>query len=400
MRYTTAARLTAGVLAVSLLVAVGTSPAAAHDDHSAEDEKEHDHHESIGYDESARVDARLVAASNGYRVSTALRFVEDSRRFAELTSSFADKHADTYAAAVYAEDPGDAALIRFKGRIPDDVAEQVRDLGFEVELDDSARYSAVQMQQYTGKVHDQLLESGWDQVVTSATPEQTIEATVYAKAGAELPRLPRDVTVDVSEKPIAEDHHSRGGGNILNSTNGRICTSGFTVEKNGVHGVSTSGHCDTMDKYQEPDTLILYETDNEDSHYGFWGDYQWQSSPTHIDPAEYFARVNEIRDVNSVSDWLPVNTPTCSFGQTTQVRNCDEVYSNFVIATFSGPTHWFLMANDNNFSAPGDSGGPISWATEADGLNKGSMTLGGARRQVWVRGSLMPVAIGATIRTK
>ena len=62
--------------------------------------------------------------------------------------------------------------------------------------------------------------------------------------------------------------------------------------------------------------------------------------------------------------------------------------------------HWFLMANDNNFSAGGDSGGPISFGTEADGLNKGSMTLGGARRQVWVRGSLMPIAIGATIRTK
>ena len=258
-----------------------------------------DEDDSIGYEEAAELDARLIAEVNDYPVPVALRFVENSRIFADFTSTLAEKYEGTYAAAVWAEEPGEPALIRFKDGVPDEVAEQARKFDFEVELDGSATRSAIEMQQFTGEIHDQLLESGWEQVVTSATPEQTVEATVYATSGAELPQLPDEVRVEVSREPIAEDHHSRGGGNILNSGNSRICTSGFTVEKNGVHGVSTSGHCTTMDKYQEPDTGTLYETDNEDSHYGFWGDYQWQSSPTHIDPAEYFARVNEIRDVNS-----------------------------------------------------------------------------------------------------
>lgn len=402
MKHITTPKLAASVLTAVTLTMVGTSAVDAQRSASpAEHEDDHDHGEkSIGYEEAAWADAQLIAKANGYRTSDALRFVEDSRVFAEVTFQMSEKHRDSFATAVYSEDPGDPALIRFSGGVPKGVAEQVRDLGFEVKLDGSAKYSAVEMQGQMTKVHDSLLDAGFDQVVVAANTDQTLEATAYAKGEAKPPRLPRSVKVTVSKEPIAEDHHSRGGGNILNSTNGRICTSGFSVEKNGVHGISTSGHCTTMDKFQEPDTGILYETDNEDSHYGFWGDFQWQSSPTHIDPAEYFARTNEIRDVNTISNWLPVNTPTCSFGQTTQVRNCDEVYNNSLTATFSGPTHYFLMANDNNFSAPGDSGGPISWSTEADGLNKGSITLGGARRQVWVRGSLMPIAIGATIRTK
>jgi hypothetical protein len=402
MRNTRTLRLGTAVLGAFAILATGAASAGAHDGDPHDDGHHDEQHDAevIGYEEAALNDAQLIAERNGYRVGTALEFVEQSRVFADFTAELAERYRRSFAAAVWAEDPGDAALIRFKGEVPDEVVKHARELGLEVEFDGTARYSADEMHRYTGKVHDLLLEYGWDQVVTAATPEQTISATVFAKDGAELPRLPRDVEVDVAREPIGEDHHSRGGGNVLNSTNARICTSGFTVEKNGVHGVATSGHCDTMDKYQEPDTGTLYETDFEDSHYGFWGDYQWQSSPTHVDPAEYFARVGEIREVNSISNWLPVNTPTCSFGRTTLVRNCDEVYNNFVIATFSGPTHWFLMANDNNFSAPGDSGGPISWATEADGLNKGSMTLGGSRRQIWVRGSLMPIAIGATIRTQ
>lgn len=397
MKHTKTLQAAAGILTAITLAASATSAVEAHnhDEHEQDDTTD-----SIGYEESVRSDALIIAKANGYRVSDAIEFTKDSRVFADITTAMSEKYRSTFAAAEYAEDPGEPALIRFKGGVPSEVEKQIRELRFEVIVDDTAKRSAVEMQRYTAKVHETLLEAGFDQVVTGATTAQTVEATVFAKDAAKLPRLPGDVDIDVSKEPIAEDHHSRGGGNILNSSNGRICTSGFSVVKNGEYGISTSGHCDTMDKYQEPDTLTLYETDNEDSHYGFWGDYQWQSSPTHIDPAEYFARIGEIRDVNSVSGWLPVNTPTCSFGRTTLVRNCDEVYDNFVIATFSGPQHWFLMANDNNFSAPGDSGGPISFGTEADGLNKGSMTLGGSSRQVWVRGSLMPIAIGAEIRTK
>jgi hypothetical protein len=387
----------AGALAViALLSTASAGTIAAHDGE--------DHNESklvsLGYKESAYSDARLIAKANRLEVGTALRFAEGSRVFADFASTISGKYP-SFAIAVYAENPGEASVLKFKGTVPEAVKRQVAELGMKIRLVGGAKYDAAGMEAFNGKIHNLLLDAGWSQVVTSATPAQTIEATVYSKGGeAKLPKLPISVKVSVSNEPIAEDHHTRGGGNVLNSTGFRICTSGFSVIKDGVTGISTSGHCDTMDQFQEPDTLITYESDSEDSHYGFWGDYQWQSTPTHFDLAEYFARANEIRDVNSVSGLLPVNTPTCSFGRTTLVRNCDEVYSNSVIATFSGPTHFFLMANDNNFSSPGDSGGPISFGTEADGLNKGSMTLGGARRQVWVRGGLMPAAIGASIMTK
>ena len=397
MTYILNTRSIFGGLAMGAVLLTGTV-ARAHGGHSHEEED--DKSGAIGYEKAAMIDSEIIAERSGYSTSIALRFAENARHFADFSYRVSERYSDVFASATYAEEPGDRAVLRFKGEVPADIRKEIARFEYPVEAVGGARYTALELQQYAARVHETLLEAGWTQVVTSATDSDSVETTVYAKAEAKLPRLPGNVKVAVSFEPIAEDHHSRGGGNILNSGNARICTSGFSVTKGGVHGISTSGHCTTMDKYQEPDTLTIYESDDEDSHYGFWGDYQWQSTPTHIDPAEYFARTNEIRDVNTVSNWLPVNTPTCSFGRTTLVRNCDEVYSNFVVATFNGPTHWFLMANDNNFSQPGDSGGPISWSTEADGLNKGSMTLGGSRRQVWVRASLMPIAIGASVRTK
>ncbi len=332
----------------------------------------------------------------------ALAFALDSRRFAGLSTALATRYPETFAGAAWSEKPGAAALLRFVGRPPAEVLTDVEKLPFEVVVDSDARRSAEAQQEIAIDANDKLVEAGFDQVAVAPLVDGGFSATAWSRKDARVPRLPAGITVEVVADPLLGDLHSRGGGNVLDG-GFRECTSGFAVislAPGGQTGISTAGHCSGLDQYQEPNTGTTYDMDFERQHYGLLGDYEWHSTPTHIDPAEYFARTNEIRDVNSVSGVLPVNTPTCLFGQTSDVRWCDTVAFQNVVATFSGPAHFFLTLNASSSAQPGDSGGPVSWGTEADGLIKGFMTVGGVRRDVWVRASLMPAAIGVAVRTK
>ncbi len=357
---------------------------------------------AIGQEESEQLDAKALARLYDVPEGDALAFARDSRTFAGLSTELATKYPETFAGAAWAEKPGKAALLRFVGRPPADVVKAVEDLPFEVDVDPDARRSAEKQHEIAISAKDTLVEAGFDQVAIAPLVDGGFSATAWSEKEAEVPRLPAGITVDVVDKPLLGDLHSRGGGNVLDG-GVRECTSGFAVislAAGGETGISTAGHCSGLDRYQEPNTGTTYDMDFERQHYGALGDYEWHSTPTHIDPAEYFARNNEIRDVNSVSGVLPVNTPTCMFGQTSDVRWCDTVAFQNVIATFSGPAHCFLTLNATSSAQPGDSGGPVSWGTEADGLIKGFMTVGGVRRDVWVRASLMPSAIGVAVRTK
>lgn len=385
-------------LLATLSLALGATSAVAQEGHG---HKDHDTGERVlTARESAAVDARQVARQHDWKTEPTLVFLEESRKFAELTSELEETHPEAYAAAVYAEDPGDPSVVRFVGTPPKEALDRIKESGLRVEVDDGARRSAKELRARTDAVHARLLESGYDQVVAAALPDGTIEASVFGKGSPELPRaLSHGVRVTESDKPVAHDAHTRGGARLLDDGVFE-CTSGFSVRGfNGATGVATAGHCNGLNQYQQPSDLLTYSMTHQAEHYGFWGDAEWKTT-THIEPAEYYARSAEVREVNSVSNLLPVNTPTCKYGRASNVRTCDDVYSNYVVAAFAGPTHYFLMATDNNNVTFGDSGGPWSFSTEADGITKGFMTLGGSTRDVWMRASLFPIAISVNVITQ
>ena len=91
------------------------------------------------------------------------------------------------------------------------------------------------------------------------------------------------------------------------------------------------------------------------------------SSPTHHDPAEYYADANDRREVNSVETSAAVNNTYCVYSRMQGNRTCDQVWSTFVaILTFDGLASNLVGMDDNN-AVGGDSGGPWSYSTEAAG---------------------------------
>lgn len=386
----------AGLLATVALLA-GSTTAMAHEG------KEHDpdtDERVVGERRAEAADTRLIARTNDWEVPATRVFLEGSRVFAEISAELAERHPKQFAAAVYADAPGDPAVVRFVGEPPREALELLAKLDLEVKVEGDATYSARALQERTNEVHAFLLESGYEQAVAAAMPDGTIEATVQGAGEVKLPRRLADgVKVEVTEKPVAQDAHTRGGAELLDDGSFE-CTSGFTVQNgSGTTGIATAGHCSGLNEYEQPSDGLVYSMTHVTEHYGFWGDAEWKTTP-HVEPAEYYASTTDLREVNSMSSWLPVNTPTCKFGRTTLVRTCDDVYSNYVVAAFAGPVHYFLMATDDNNVDFGDSGGPWSFGTEADGITKGFMTLGGSTRDVWMRASLFPAAIGVSVRTQ
>jgi streptogrisin C len=345
-------------------------------------------------------DAKLIAETYGWRFEEALEHLEQSRRFARLTAALAEKHPDAYASAALGERPGAPAVIRFVGEPPADALAEIEGSRLPVKAQGGAKYSEQELQKRAVAVHDHLVRSGFAQVVTATTPTDGVLASVFGDGQLELPSDLRDgVEVTPSARPIATDEHTRGGAFLLDDGTFE-CTSGFTVAApNGTTGVATAGHCTGLNQYQQPEDGLTYAMAHQAQHVGLFGDVEWKTT-THLEPAEFFARANEIRQVNSLSVSLPVNTPSCVYGRSSNARACDQVFSTFVTVTTSAGTASFLMAMDSDNTIPGDSGGPWSFATEADGIHKGDTTISGGVRNVWSRAALLPLSLGVSVRTQ
>ena len=366
-----------GVVAALLLPAAGASAREVKDPDTG--------HETVDARSATMSDARLVAEQNDWEPEATLEYVGQSRAFAELATDLSRAFPKTYASAEFAERPKAPSVVRFVGDPPREAYEMAEKSGLPIKVTGGARYSETVLQERAKAVHEHLMRSGFRQVVTATTTDDIILASVYGKGEPDLPReLAQDVELVQSLEPVARDEHTRGGAPLLDDGSFE-CTSGFSVRNgNGTTGVATAAHCTGLNQYRQPSDGLTYGMTHQGEHNGLFGDFEWKTT-SHIEPAEFFATSNQVREVNSVSGLLPVNTPSCVYGRSSNARACDQVFSNFVIVTVSGRTNWFLMAMDNDNTVPGDSGGPWSFATIADGIHKGDVTLSGGRRNMWSR---------------
>ncbi len=349
-------------------------------------------------------DARLIAEQNDWGLDETLKHMQVQHIFGNLLVRLAEKYPESYAGGIFAELPGAASVVRFTGKVPQEAVEEAERSGIRVEFEDGAKYSESALQERSRKVHDYLLSLGYKEVATAVTTDDGVIASVVgdSRRGPKLPpELQEGVQVTVSEKSVVTDEHTRGGARVLDDGVFE-CTSGFTVRStNGVTGVVTAAHCNGINQYQQPSNGLIYGLTHQSEHHSTFGDVEWKTSP-HIEPAEFFARANELREVNSVLSFggLPVNSFSCVYGRASNLRACDRVFSTFVTVTVNGNTASFLIAMDNDNTIPGDSGGPWSFATIADGIHRGDVTLSGGRRNMWSQASLLPLALGVSVRTQ
>lgn len=404
-------RTTTMVVAALLLLAVVAAPVQAHPGHHepekagtpakelpASRDRDGDV-KRVSQAEAERADATLVAKRAGWTVDAAAAHLRAQDAFGELLVALADQFPDRLGAGVFADQPGGDSTVSFVGQVPDEAKALAERAGVPVTLEGGAKRSQQATRALSVEVHRLLADQGVD-VVTAARPDGTVDATVAGDKAPELPKaLAGDVHLTRVDGRIADDHHSRGGALVWGASSS--CTSGFAVQStSGTTGVTTAGHCTGINTYQEPVGGLTYGLTHQAEHRGFFGDIEWKTS-SHIEPAEYYARATEQRDVNSVEPYgaIAVNNWYCVYGRFSNNRVCDQVYRTFVSATVNGVWNSSLVAMDDNNTISGDSGGPWSFGTEATGSTKGYVTIWFSQRNVWSVAALYPLALGVSVRT-
>ena len=126
-------------------------------------------------------------------------------------------------------------------------------------------------------------------------------------------------------------------------------------------------------------------------------------STPHVDLAAYYADANpwDFREVNSVETSPAINGTYCIYSRMQGTRTCDQVYSNFVNSfTFAGGLVSNLIAMDDTYVVPGDSGGPVSYGTEAAGGIRGYQWIWFGWRDIWSPAWYFDSAIGVEVLTQ
>lgn len=219
--------------------------------------------------------------------------------------------------------------------------------------------------------------------------------------GATMILIDFDKGID-TVKPL----HTYGGRKI--SGGGYQCTTAFSVTQIGsdTTGISTAAHCTGMDTYDAVYPELDYDTYFQKQHRGTFGDVEWHTTP-HWEPAEYYARPNERRPVESVAGSICKGQWVCGYSRMQGTRKCDTVYKTSVSVKYSGlPRMYNLVAMKNEMMIGGDSGGPWSYGNKAFGIVSGGMVIcdflffGCEWRDIWSRASYLGSALGVTVRTQ
>ena len=386
--------MTAAGIAIALL---GAQPAAAH----------HDEEGPVNKVDAATAfnnDVAILARNRGWTLEATRNRMRFQDAFSNLVPKIAAKYANTYAGASMAPAPGDPAVIRFKGAVPPSAAADIAASGLTIDVKGGAKYTQKEIRERSTAIARYLMSLGYRDASTAVMPAGFVEVTIGSSSAPKPvlpPSLREDARITVIEGPANREEHTRGGAWLqVNGVND--CTSGFTVTSfGGTDGVSTAAHCTNwLDEYNPPNGDDDYDIDFQDEHLGLFGDMQWHTSD-HVEPAEYYATSTEIRDQDSVEPFLGItnNSDYCIYGRSSNNRECDEVYSDFVNA-ISGLTlisSLVGMTEDNTIG--GDSGGPWSFGNEATGGHRGDQWIWFKYRNVFSVADLFPAALGVFVQT-
>jgi hypothetical protein len=357
----------------------------------------------LGTEAAAAVDTKIIAQTFDWELDATAQHMKAQETFGLLLNKVAGEYAEIFAGASFAEEPGAVSQVMVKGEAPRGLRAAFAKSGLEVEIVEGMKYSEAELVERTDKLVSILGETH-DQVSSAVLPSGEIQIAV---AGALNPKadLPADLLdgVEIVEGPerISSDEADILGGVLVYATGGGTCTSGFSVRHNttGQEGVATAAHCFGINRFSAPGADPVLSHRGE--HNSTWGDVEWKSAAGHNIIDNYMARPGEERDVSMVwpAGSFANNMVTCVHSRVQGTRSCDRVYSTNVSVTVNGRTAGNLVAMDNDNTVGGDSGGPWSFGTIADGIHKGDAWISFGTRNVFTKAGNLPNALGVSVMT-
>ena len=373
---------------------VGVSTVASADDRPGSSEP--------NPDDVARADGsdvELIAKQFGWDYDATAHHLEAQHAFGQLVNTLSLDYPDAFAGAEFAPGPDEGSRILFKGEVPDGVREQIDKSGVRVDVVDGLTYSEQELQKRATQIVRLLGRLGYTEAGAAVLPTGQIQVAVNAgpSAASELPaELLDGVEIVQSPDQMVQDEVVEGGV-LVYSTAGGSCTSGFSVRSlfTGETGVSTAAHC-SVNRYSAfgPDPVLNFRGE----HLGWFGDVEWSASPDR-EVARYWAGPGDNRPVTAVwpSNGYATGMVTCVHSRVNAVRSCDQIYSTFVVSWSGFSLVANLLATNNDNTSPGDSGGPWSFGTIADGGHRGDQWIWFGTRNVFTKAALFPTALGVAV---
>lgn len=388
-----AAALLVGLAAV---IAFGTTIAARSNERppSPRDEAPSNDYHVSSAEEALRRDAQHIASQRGWKIDATLARLRRQQRFDELSKELAADYPHVYGGDWLGDGPDARPFVRFASdNVPDGARSRADAHNLDVVFRPGANNSLPELKSRARSVHEDLVEHGHPEVVTAySVRDQRIDATARrppnsTKSDRELrSRLSKesrapDVHITFVDRRVTNEDHAYGGLMIWDdSDNDGVrdsgedrCTTGFAVtHDDGRSGVTTAGHCTSMDQIEEVDG-DTFDTDGVTQHIGDFGDLEWHTTP-HVEPAEFYSDWTTRRDVEDV-EWesaIDEGDLYCQFGRVVSGKTCDEVYNESITVTKDDGTtleDQTLMENDK--AKGGDSGGPWFISTRAAGSHTG-----------------------------
>jgi hypothetical protein len=357
-------------------------------------------------------DIALVAAAHGWTVQQAVAHRAISDRFGRIQEQVASDRPGLYAGAELSEVPDGAPTLYIKGAADEFVWRLIDAAGFPIRVIDGRPFSWRELEDRSIRLNRQLASLGFRDIVTSFDESTSaVEAIVTrgpalaaVRADQVLAKLPAEfrsgVRLELVDEDVATDEHAYGG-MWVRDDGVNECTSGWSVTDGVTTGVTTAGHCDGINQIVEPGVGALALV-SQGEHRGQWGDVEWKTS-THIEPDDFYASANDIRDVASVEPRanITVGEAICVYGRSSNSRDCSHtVFRTSISCTNSGVFNDRLVAmNAKNTTIGGDSGGGWSFNFTAYGSHKGGCTVNNVLRNVFSVADLYDEALGVTVRT-
>lgn len=333
-------------------------------------------------------DLALVAEANAWSVEEANANYIAGDRIGEIAEQVASERPEMYIGAALADKPGDAPTLYIKGPADQFIRDLIAASGIEIVLADNQRFSFDELEARKLRVHHALEALGFRYVATSVNiagggvipAGVALEDGLASRAEDIIAALPADlrssVRLTLHEAPNVVDLQAFGGMRVRDTApGGGLCTSGFSVRNaaTGVLGISTAGHCFSIDQVTHPghgNHVITFRGE----HRGQWGDIEWHSS-AELEPDDFYSDPAIIRDVAAIEPRanIVLNEAICFFGRTSLDRDCslqvDDVSQS---CTNNGVFNDRLVLMDGaGVAAPGDSGGPWFFGNKAYGSMKG-----------------------------
>lgn len=353
---------------------------------------------------AAAEDVQIIAKTFDWDPELTLVHMEQQLQFGRLINTASIEMSEVYGGAAYAEKPGAVSQIMVKGKAPRGLRRLVEESGLQIEIVDGMKYSERELVARADAIVDILAEAH-EEVTSAVLPTGEIQIAVSGKLDprVEIPKKLLDgVAIVEGPKDLANPEADIVGGVLVYATGGGSCTSGFSVRHNttGVEGVATAAHCTGINRFSAPgpDPVLFHQA----QHAGTFGDMEWKTAPDHNVIDDYWASPTSYRDVSTVwpAGGYAVNMVTCVHSRVQGTRSCDQIYSTNTSVKYSGFARMRnLIATDNDNTVPGDSGGPWSYGSIADGIHSGDKWIWFGTRNVFSRADNLPAALGVSVMT-